>query len=345
MNSTFSLLDKAFLVDNGVLRNVFIATRPERAERLWQDILHRNHLISNAIRATGVAVHATPLMLIELLGISLEEIDPFSSSRDAIQYIFANTADREGDKAIDMLMDLARSKLLRQPLLDKDRLVQKFREVRSYRSELGMTFLNAMFDHSITDQKFHEYVIEVCAADRVQAINLADFSFPAKVRDTIDAAFMASFRNTLLSGRFEASYGRIVDQFYIRAVRRQQPNWMPPSSYQSMNDAVDSEIVHCAVHGVKRDGRRKSVVILSNERIRNWRPRCSRYLGAISLLNDWEVQASHPQLSLLRALYFRSKRRVKLLKNVSKLVLNSTWPHTGSLTTNSCETGIKSSRT
>ena len=118
---------------------------------------------------------------------------------------------------------------------------------------------------------------------------------------------MASFRNTLLSGRFEASYGRIVDQFYIRAVRRQQPNWMPPSSYQSMNDAVDSEIVHCAVHGVKRDGRRKSVVILSNERIRNWRPRCSRYLGAISLLNDWEVQASHPPIELAPGFIFQVK--------------------------------------
>jgi len=304
----FALMNKSFLFDTGVTRNVFSAARPDLGERLWAEIQARNFLVTHEMRRSGqvsITTHATPLMLLEFLGISIQKIDPIPDLEVEITHILA-TANRENaGKAMERILDLISLNLEKCELLSQESLESKFSYQIGILSPRGKKHVQAMFSHSIYDESFRSYVKTVIALDRLQAIDFRKYDLCADTRQGLDLIFFEGLLACDSSSEHEISFARYIDQVYRHLSETKGPRIQIAKPYQTIGDAVDSEIIHLALLGRRNSVSRMPVAVFSTEKIDSWKPRILRYLAALKFLSDGLVGQGKDPIELTPGLIFR----------------------------------------
>lgn len=279
------------LIDTGVLKNVL--KKRENDDNFNETL--------NTLGYGGRApyVIATPLMLLEVLGLSGDRFNKFAANSPnelGVRKILggASAEGMEGKfiDAFHFIEDCIR----KDPQTTLQGLSDAFQHERNHynRSEISKYLLDNLLGKNLTDKSYASFVARY-AFDVFQGLPLEKYDLDRRAMTRLDSYFLSTIFFSLKDEGTNFACSRYVDNIWQRASGKVSQK--PASPYEAGQQMLDTEQTHFAVAGRRHEKGASSVSIITTENLSGWRDRISRYLELIRFVNE-RAAPKHGSLQL-----------------------------------------------
>ncbi len=280
---------KDVFLDNGIIKNILHKNKPQVEEQFWKTYNELN------CPPTGASYISTPLMLLEYLGYE-KQYNPLifdQGIEEKITQLIIGFNGQDEDDLFNLLENEIENWFRSKKEFSKTELRKRYEEQLQWRSENGQEIARVCFgdnldNFELTEKRFYWEL----AVDRMYAINFNLFR-SAIENPSMQMKLLLSSLRTLGNPSFNVSFARVLQNCNIKNLDSYTKN------YDLTSECVDTQLVHFASVGSKRNGIHYPVDVITTENPEGIRNRLSNYVTLLKRMSNFHFTMTNEVLPII----------------------------------------------